>query len=102
MAVFSRGPDNTKPRLLALGLLVLLVMIQYPLWFGKGSERHIAELKVQIAEQVRINEKLRDEISRLEAETESLRDGHDAIETRARSRLNMIKDNEVLISLGNE
>lgn len=88
--------------LIAVGLLVLLVLIQYSLWYGKGSIRHIDELKVQIAEQVRVNEKLRDEISRLEAETESLREGHDAIETRARSRLNMIKDNELLIRLGNE
>lgn len=42
---------------------------------------------------------LEEELDRLSAEAESLRGGEKAMESRARSRLNMIKENEVLIRL---
>lgn len=99
MPRYSRQAKNTAPRLISLALLITLAGIQYPLWYGKGSERNLAELKVQVAEQKAANEALRAELDRLQLEAESLRDGKEALESRARERLNMIRDNEVLFRL---
>lgn len=99
MPRYSRQAKNTAPRLISLVLLITLAGIQYPLWYGKGSERNLAELKVQVAEQKATNEALRAELDRLQLEAESLRDGKEALESRARERLNMIRDNEVLFRL---
>ncbi len=87
---------NTAPKLIALVLLALLILIQYPLWYGKGSEKNIHELKVQRAVLQQNKEKLQHELGQLEAEADSLRAGSDAIDARARSSMNMIKENEVL------
>ncbi len=87
---------NTAPKIIAVVLLALLILIQYPLWYGKGSVKTIHELNVQLAIQQQNKEKLQHELGQLEAEAESLRTGADAVEARARSSMNMIKENEVL------
>ncbi len=59
-------------------------------------------MNLQLAIQRQNNEKLQQELGQMEAEAESLRSGKDAIETRARESMNMIKDNEVLFRLSDE
>ena len=99
----QRGSSGlAAPRLIALVLLGLLVAIQYPLWLGKGSQRTLLELKTQLAEQREDNQNLRDELDRLQAQIESLREGKEAVESRARERLNMIKEDEILFRLSQE
>lgn len=93
------GPSNIAPRLIALVLLALLAVIQYPLWIGKGSRQNVVDLQLQLADQRKVNDALREELKTLEAEADSLRSGKDAIEMRARSRLNMIRSDEVLFRL---
>jgi cell division protein FtsB len=93
------GESNLLPRLIALVLLGLLAAIQYPLWIGKGSRQNIVDLQLQLADQRKVNDGIREELKTLEAEAESLRSGQDAIEMRARSRLNMIRSDEVLFRL---
>lgn len=92
--------NNTVPRVLVLILLIGVGLIQYPLWFGKGSKQNIVELQLQLQDQKRINEEMQEELSRLSAEAESLRSGKEAVELRARKRLNMLKEGEVLFRLG--
>ena len=99
MSRYNRKVNLTVPRLLAILLLGLVAAIQYPLWKAKGSVANLAELRAQVDEQKRINKALEEELDRLSAEAESLRGGEQAMESRARSRLNMIKENEVLIRL---
>ncbi len=99
MSRYNRKVNLTVPRLLAILLLGLVAAIQYPLWKGKGSVANLAELRAQVDEQKRINKALEEELDRLSAEAESLRGGEQAMESRARSRLNIIKEHEVLIRL---
>lgn len=87
------------PRLIVLGLIVLLCLIQYPLWFGKGSFQNLESLKSQLKEQKQTNQDLKDELKQLSAEAESLRLGEEAVEVRARKRFNMIRKDEVLFRL---
>jgi cell division protein FtsB len=86
-------------RLLALGLAALLVLIQIPLWFGKGGWLRVRDLDRQVEAQRAINAKLGARNAELAAEVASLREGREAIEERARRDLNMVRDDELLFRL---
>ena len=86
-------------RLLTLVLIVLIVAIQTPLWFGKGGWLRVWELDRQLQAQREQNEKLRARNAALDAEVRDLKQGYDAIEERARSELGMIKQDEVFFQV---
>jgi cell division protein FtsB len=86
-------------RLLTLVLIVLIVAIQTPLWFGKGGWLRVWELDRQLQAQREQNEKLRARNAALDAEVRDLKQGYDAIEERARSELGMIKHDEVFFQV---
>ena len=86
-------------RLITLVLAALLVLIQYPLWFGKGGWFRVWELDSKLATQNKINEGLRDRNARLEGEVRDLREGKGAIEERARYELGMVKEGEVCVQI---
>jgi cell division protein FtsB len=80
-------------------LAVLLVLIQYPLWFGKGGWLRVAELERQLAEQKSTNSALAERNAQVAAEVASLREGREAIEELARHELNMVRSGEVYFQL---
>jgi cell division protein FtsB len=82
-------------RILILLLLMLLVVLQYRLWVGEGSLAEVHGLKLEIAQQKAVLEKLRQRNRALQAEVLDLKKGLDAVEERARSELGMIKEGEV-------
>ncbi|CAN5361571.1 cell division protein FtsB [soil metagenome] len=82
-----------------IGLLVLLALIQWPLWFGDGGWFKAWERERQLAAQRQAVDQLRLRNASLEAEVRDLRDGTAAIEERARSELGMIKPNEVFVQV---
>ncbi len=82
-------------RAVVIVLLVLLVTLQYTLWFGDGGYRDVAWLKKQVAEQKAENRRLRERNRALEAEVVDLKQGRQAIEGRARSELGLIKPGEI-------
>lgn len=86
-------------RLLALVLAALIVLIQYPLWLGKGSWSRVWEVDQQIHAQREINLKLQSRNAALDAEVRDLKQGLDAVEERARSELGMIKQDEIFFQL---
>jgi len=86
-------------RLLLLVLLVLAVLIQYPLWLGKGSWLTVWDLQEQVAAQHELNEGLRARNAALEAEVRDLEVGVGAIEERARNELGMMRDGEVFVHI---
>jgi cell division protein FtsB len=86
-------------RLLTLVLIVLIVAIQTPLWFGKGGWLRVWELDGQLRAQREQNEQLRARNAALDAEVRDLKQGYDAIEERARSELGMIKQDEVFFQV---
>lgn len=79
---------------LAVGLLILLVLLQYRLWFGDGSVREVAQLQTQITTQEEQNARLRERNRTLAAEVQDLKKGTTAIEERARTDLGMVGKSE--------
>ena len=86
-------------RLLTLRLAVLIALIQYPLWLGKGSWLRVWEVDQQIHTQRSSNRQLQARNNALEAEVRDLKVGLDAIEERARSELGMIKQDEIFFQV---
>jgi cell division protein FtsB len=80
-------------------LLGLLILLQYPLWFGHGSVYTLWRLKSEIAAQKEENARLKDRNQALEAEVVDLKQGYEAIEERARSELGMVKKGETFFQV---
>jgi cell division protein FtsB len=86
-------------KLLSLVLVTLIVLIQYPLWLGKGSWFRVWEVDRQIRAQRETNQKLHARNAALDAEVRDLKQGLEAIEERARSELGMIKQDEIFFQI---
>ena len=84
---------------LSLLLVVLIALIQYPLWLGKGSWFRVWEVDQQIKSQRDKNARLQTRNNILDADVRDLKQGLEAIEERARSELGMIKHDEVFFQL---
>ena len=82
-------------KVLTLIFVILIALLQYPLWLGKGSWLRVWDLSRQVAEQQEKNTALKARNDTLEAEVRDLKSGRAAIEERARSELGMIKQDEV-------
>ena len=80
---------------LTLIFVILIALLQYPLWLGKGSWLRVWDLNRQIAEQQEKNNGLKARNETLNAEVLDLKSGRAAIEERARSELGMVKQDEV-------
>jgi len=88
-----------NPRLISIILFAMLLLLQYPLWFGKGGMLRVSDLQRQLDEQKQVNETLRLRNQQLEGDVRSLSEGVEAIEERARNDFGMIKKDEVFIQL---
>jgi len=80
-------------------LLGLLMLLQYPLWFGNGGVYTLWRLTSEIAAQKEENARLKDRNQALEAEVVDLKQGYEAIEERARSELGMVKKGETFFQV---
>lgn len=86
-------------RLITLALAALLLMIQYPLWMGKGGWFRVRELEGQLAVAQHKNAELKSRNGKLDSEVRDLKDGTGAVEERARYELSMIKQNEIYVQI---
>ena len=86
-------------RWLTLALIALVVLLQYPLWLGKGGWLRVWDYDHQLAQQKEANRKLETRDSGLDAEVRDLKQGYEAIEERARFELGMIKQDEVFVQI---
>ena len=77
----------------------LILLLQYPLWFGKGGWLRAWDLDRQVSAQKKNNDDLKRRNTGLEAEVKDLKNGLEAIEERARFELGMVKDNEVFFQI---
>ncbi|TXI16496.1 MAG: cell division protein FtsB [Nitrosomonas sp.] len=84
---------------LAFILVLLLVLLQYPLWLGKASWIKVLQVEQELAAARENNLQLQNRNSMLEAEVDDLKQGFEAIEERARSDLGMVKQNEILFQI---
>jgi len=85
---------QTGLRWLVAALLVLLLLLQIPLWLDEGSVRDVRLLNQAMEEQETENASLRARNQALKAEVADLKSGLGAIEGRARSELGLIKEGE--------
>ena len=86
-------------RLITLALAFLLLLVQMPLWLGKGGWLRVHELERQVTIAQTRTEELKARNAKLESEVRDLKDGTGAVEERARFELGMIKQNEVFIQI---
>lgn len=86
-------------RLITVSFAVLLLLIQYPLWLGKGGWLRVWEFERQVAQAQGRNEKLRERNAKLESEVSDLKTGTDSVEERARFELGMIKKDEIFVQI---
>lgn len=82
-------------RIITLILAILLLLLQYPLWLGKGGWLKVHDLNRQVEAQQQTNQQTQVRNAALDAEVRDLKQGTEAIEERARSELGMIKSTEV-------
>ena len=80
-------------------LVALIVVIQYPLWLGKGGWLRVWDVDRQLDAQQVKNTRLETRNNALAAEVKDLKQGHDAIEERARYELGMVKNDEVFFQI---
>lgn len=86
-------------RLLAITLAALLLLLQYPLWLGKGGLLRVWEMERQIEAQRETNARMQARNASLDAEVRDLKQGLEAIEERARSELGMIRRDEIFFQV---
>ncbi len=86
-------------RALGIVLASLLVLVQYPLWLGKGGWLRVWELDRQLLAQQEVNARLASRNGALQAEVDDLRAGKQALEERARYELGMVKPGEIFVQI---
>ena len=80
-------------------LIVLLLLLQYRLWFGTGGLVRLWQINQSVETQKQENSKLEERNRTLEAEVIDLKRGLEAVEERARSELGMIKKGESFVQI---
>lgn len=86
-------------RLISLCLAALLLLIQFPLWLGKGGWLRVWDLDKQVAAAQKKNDELKARNAKLNSEVQDLKEGTGAVEERARYELGMIKDGEIFVQV---
>ncbi len=86
-------------RILAVALAALILLLQYPLWLGKGGWLRVWDLDRQVRVQQEHNQTLQGRNAARDAEVRDLKQGVDAIEERARYELGMIRQDEVFFQI---
>ncbi|WP_151445989.1 cell division protein FtsB [Lacisediminimonas profundi] len=86
-------------RLILIVLTGLLLLIQFPLWLGKGGWLKVWDLDQQVTSAQKKTDDLKARNAKLASEVQDLRDGTGAVEERARYELGMIRDNEIFVQI---
>jgi cell division protein FtsB len=86
-------------KILAGVLAALIVLIQYPLWLGKGGWVRAWRVEQDLSKEVSKNESLERRNAGLAAEVRDLKQGTEAIEERARFELGMVRKDEVFFQV---
>jgi cell division protein FtsB len=82
-------------KVLAAILGALIVLIQYPLWMGKGGWLRAWHVEADLSSHKTKNAKLEARNAALAAEVKDLKQGSEAIEERARRELGMTREDEI-------
>lgn len=86
-------------RLILIVLTALLVVIQYPLWLGKGGWLRVWDFSRQLDAALEKEQELRQRNEKLASEVQDLKEGTGAVEERARYELGMVKEGEIFVQV---
>jgi cell division protein FtsB len=86
-------------KILAGVLGALILLIQVPLWLGKGWWMRAWDMDRQVSVQRARNVQLETRNAALEAEVRDLKQGTEAVEERARYELGMVRGDEVFFQI---
>ena len=86
-------------KILAAVLGALLLLVQYPLWLGKGGWVHAWRVESELDGEKEKNARLETRNASLAAEVRDLKQGTEAIEERARAELGMVRQDEVFFQI---
>jgi cell division protein FtsB len=84
---------------LAIALLALLLFLQYRLWFEDGGIQNMLTLKRSLALQAQETEKMKKRNEELIFQVQRLQNSPDAVESRARNELGMVKKGETFYQI---
>ena len=93
------GSRFSWKRLAPLLLVVLLLVLQFQLWFGIGNVPSAMRLQTQVEAQTAENAALAKRNAALQAEVADLKAGQAAVEERARAELGMVKKGETFYQI---
>ena len=82
-------------KILGVILGALIVLIQYPLWIGKGGWLRAWQLETEVTNQKNRNAGFEVRNAALAAEVRDLKQGSEAAEERARRELGMLRGDEI-------
>lgn len=88
-----------RSRIVPIVLVLLLAVLQWQLWTGRGSVRDVTQLRDKLALQKEANAKAALSNERLASEVNDLKEGLEMVEERARAELGMVKPNEVFVQI---
>jgi len=86
-------------RWILISLSFLLLLLQYPLWFGESSLPDAWHLNAKIESQIEENKNLEERNRLLEAEVDDLKSGLEVVEEKARTDLGLIKKGETFFQV---
>lgn len=87
--------------IIPLALILLIALIQRPLWFSRGGWFRVDELQQQLDAQQEKNRALEARNAALAAEVQDLKSGKEAVEERARFDLGLTRKDEYFVHLPN-
>lgn len=86
-------------RLLLAVLVLLVLVLQYRLWFAEGSLAEKQRLELQVEAQTEVNRELSERNAVLEREVLELQTGNEGLEQRAREQLGLVREGEVFYQI---
>jgi cell division protein FtsB len=92
-------PQGMRSRIVPIVLVLLLAVLQWQLWTGRGSVRDVAQLRDKLMTQQEANARASLANERLSSEVNDLKEGLEMVEERARAELGMVKPNEVFVQM---
>ncbi|MDD4885364.1 MAG: cell division protein FtsB [Thiomonas sp.] len=80
-------------------LVSLLLLLQWPLWFGERGWFAVQRLQNQLAQQDQANLKALQDNDRLAAEVHDLKSGLSGVQDQARREMGMVKPDEIFVQI---
>lgn len=89
-------------KILFLVLVVVIIVFQYELWYGRGGIYDSKSLEKLISHQQQANQQLQQRNDLVVSHLQELKGSKELLEARARKELNLIRPNELLLIIPND